>query len=315
MVGCVMTPADAAHPPRRRVAIVSASLELGGAERVAVFLAASFAAGGWDTTVITVFDRPDFYALPAGVARARLSLAATSASSRFAGAVANLRRALALRRTLRRVRPDLVVALQMQVNAVTLVAAAGTGVPVIASDHAAPSRGPLERGPWPAAVRLLYPRAARLVCVSAGIAAERSWLPAGKVVTIPNAVQLDAAPVPGDPALTSADAPHVIALGRLNPQKGFDLLIGAFARLAPHHPAWHLTIVGEGTERARLEAEVARLDLTGRVHLPGAVKAPAELLRARSRPSTWWRIGALPRWPWLRRPWVGVAGFRWPAAG
>jgi transposase len=41
----------------------------------------------------------------------------------------------------------------------------------------------------------------------------------------------------------------------------------------------------------------------------------ASFTSPRSRPSTWWRIGALPRWPWLRRPWVGVAGFRWPAAG
>jgi glycosyltransferase involved in cell wall biosynthesis len=128
-------------------------------------------------------------------------------------------------------------------------------------------------------VRLLYPRAARLVCVSGGIAAERAWMPAGKIVTIPNAVQLDPEPAPGDPVLAPADVPHVIALGRLHPQKGFDLLLEAFARLVPAHPAWHLTIIGEGAERGRLETLAARHGLSGRVHLPGAARAPAAILR------------------------------------
>jgi glycosyltransferase involved in cell wall biosynthesis len=263
----------------RRVAVVSASLAMGGAERVAAFLARSLAEAGWATTLITLADEADFYALPPEVARVRLALAGTS-RSRLQGAIATLRRAAALRRALRSVAPDVVIALQMQVNCVALLAAAGTGVPVIASDRVAPSRDPLERGPWRWAVRGLYPRAARLVCVSRGIAAERGWLAPARRVVIPNAVQLDAGPAPGDPVLAPADAPHLVALGRLAPVKGFDLLLAAFAKLADAHPAWHLTIIGEGPERDRLEGLAARLGIAGRVHLPGAARAPAALLRA-----------------------------------
>jgi glycosyltransferase involved in cell wall biosynthesis len=263
----------------RHALLVTYSLELGGTQRATVFVAGALAEAGWRVSVVTCADRPRHFALPAGVAESpgwtvTAGVAALGRPGRWAA------QALRLRRLLRADRPEAVIAFGHHPSLLAVAASAGTGVPVIASDRVAPSQDPLERGPWPAAVRLLYPRAARLVCVSAGIAAERPWLPAGKVVTIPNAVQLDAAPVPGDPALTSADAPHVIALGRLHPQKGFDLLIGAFARLAADHPAWHLTIIGEGPERARLEAEVARFGLTGRVHLPGAAKAPAVLLRA-----------------------------------
>ncbi len=56
------------------------------------------------------------------------------------------------------------------------------------------------------------------------------------------------------------------------PQKGFDLLIEAFARVAPSFPDWELTIHGEGDSRAGLEAARDRLGLTDRVQLPGPTR-------------------------------------------
>ena len=197
----------------------------------------------------------------------------------FAGRAMAL--AASLRQSVRTSRPDLIIALGNHPSILALVACFGTGVPVIASDRVSPHQDPLERGPWRVLVRLLYPRAARVVVITEGIARERAWLGQGKVVVIPNAVQLTAGGAgANDPTLHPPSAPHIIALGRLHPQKGFDLLIEAFARLAPRFPAWHVTILGEGPERPSLEARVAGLGLAGRVHLPGAAKAPAALLRA-----------------------------------
>ena len=71
--------------------------------------------------------------------------------------------------------------------------------------------------------------------------------------------------------------PYVLAAGRLVPQKGFETLLAAFARL--DDPALHLVILGQGELRGRLEAEAQRLSLTGRVHLPGAVRNPYPLMR------------------------------------
>jgi glycosyltransferase involved in cell wall biosynthesis len=236
---------------------------MGGVERVAAFIARSLAQAR-SRTVITLADVPNFYTLPPDVARVRLSLADPS-HSRLKGAIATMRRVAVLRRALRDVGPDVVISLQTHLNCVTLLAAAGLGRPVIASDHVAPSRDVLERGPWRLAVRVLYPRAARLVCVSHGIAAERHWLAADWRVVISNAAVLDNAAAPGDPVLPSSRGPHVIALGHLTAQKGFDLLIPAFAEVAQAYPAWHLTIIGEGPERTRLEQLVVDHGLAGRV--------------------------------------------------
>lgn len=49
----------------------------------------------------------------------------------------------------------------------------------------------------------------------------------------------------------------VLCLSRLVPRKGFDVVIEAAARLAPHHPRLHVLVAGGGRDRARLE-RVAR---------------------------------------------------------
>jgi glycosyltransferase involved in cell wall biosynthesis len=58
-------------------------------------------------------------------------------------------------------------------------------------------------------------------------------------------------------------------VGRLVPQKGFDLLIPAFAASAHRFPQWELVIVGDGPARAGLQAQIAAFGLTDRVFLPG----------------------------------------------
>ncbi|BCA57637.1 glycosyl transferase [Sphingomonas sp. HMP6] len=86
-----------------------------------------------------------------------------------------------------------------------------------------------------------------------------------------------------DPALSDADLArlarvrdaaqrdhagrHFLAIGRLAPQKNFPLLLDAFARIV--QPGDTLHILGEGPERAALEAQAARLGIVDSVALPG----------------------------------------------
>jgi len=72
----------------------------------------------------------------------------------------------------------------------------------------------------------------------------------------------------------AAQPPVVVAMGRLVPQKGFDMLIDAFAPLARNHPDVTLEIWGEGPERSRLERRRDDLGLAGRVRLPGTTTEP-----------------------------------------
>ena len=67
--------------------------------------------------------------------------------------------------------------------------------------------------------------------------------------------------------------PYIFALGRLVPQKGFDLLIEAFADAAL--PAHDLLIAGEGPERAAdWSGSSKAAALAGRVHLLGRAERP-----------------------------------------
>jgi glycosyltransferase involved in cell wall biosynthesis len=72
------------------------------------------------------------------------------------------------------------------------------------------------------------------------------------------------------PWVTNKERPLVVAAGRLHFVKGFDDLLEAFAKLRGRLDA-RLLILGEGKERARLEAQVRRLELDDAVQLPGRV--------------------------------------------
>ena len=96
-----------------------------------------------------------------------------------------------------------------------------------------------------------------------------------RVVRIPNPLP------PLDGGVSDGSAKVLVAAGRLTSQKGFDLLIDAFAPVAERHPDWRLRIFGGGPERAALERQVADRGLTGRIELRGPAKRLGpELARA-----------------------------------
>ena len=111
--------------------------------------------------------------------------------------------------------------------------------------------------------------------VAVGVAAAREveaavGLRRDTVSTIYNAVP-DRPPAPSRSAHETAT---VVAVGRLERQKGFDVLVDAFARL----PEGRLLLVGDGSERAALEQQVALLGLEHRVRLTGWIEDPRALL-------------------------------------
>ena len=59
------------------------------------------------------------------------------------------------------------------------------------------------------------------------------------------------------------------SLGRLHRQKGYDVLLEAFAGIASTLDACHVLLVGEGPERAALVAQAKQLGLEGRVWFAG----------------------------------------------
>lgn len=68
---------------------------------------------------------------------------------------------------------------------------------------------------------------------------------------------------------STLDNPLVVAAGRLERSKGFDLLIDAWSTVAVSHPDWRLRIFGEGSAKDALQQQITRLGLEGVVTLEG----------------------------------------------
>lgn len=87
-----------------------------------------------------------------------------------------------------------------------------------------------------------------------------------RVVRVPNGIP----PWPLPPARLESKV--LVAAGRLAQQKGFDLLIEAFARIAARQPDWQLRIFGWGKQRDLLAARIEELGLAGQIRLEGPTR-------------------------------------------
>jgi len=181
---------------------------------------------------------------------------------RVAAVVTLAKRLASVRRTLRQNRFDLVVSFLTKVNAITLAASIGLRVPVIVSERNNPLAQP-QHAFWKLALRRLYPRAKAVVLLTHK---SRMCLPAtvqDRAVVIRNPAEApDFQPV-------GSTLKRLVGVGRLTEQKGFDLLVDAFALVASARPGWELVIWGDGPDRPALEARVLALGLEDRVSLPG----------------------------------------------
>ena len=104
-------------------------------------------------------------------------------------------------------------------------------------------------------------------------AARRLGVPAGRVFTLARGVDLARC----DPGLRAerADPHQIVSTRKLAPEYQVDVVIRAFAELRGVRPDARLTLVGDGTERHRLEALVAALDVGAQVTFAGAVQHEA----------------------------------------
>ncbi|MBD9638705.1 NAD(P)(+) transhydrogenase (Re/Si-specific) subunit beta [Ensifer sp. ENS07] len=251
-----------------RITIIVSALGAGGTEHVVSLVASHWARLGCAVTVITL-EAPasePYYKFDPRVAIERLDVP-TEKATKLRAAWLVARRLYRLRSTITRSRPDFVLSFLTRTNVLALVATRGLGLPVIVSERNNPAVQPF--GPlWKWLQLRLYPRAFALVTMTKGALDYFSPEVRRHGRVIPNAINLPAGweNRRGNKMLT--------AVGRLTRQKGFDLLLEAFARIADTHPDWKLVIWGEGEGRTELEAQRDALGLRDRVEMPGLTAKP-----------------------------------------
>jgi GalNAc-alpha-(1->4)-GalNAc-alpha-(1->3)-diNAcBac-PP-undecaprenol alpha-1,4-N-acetyl-D-galactosaminyltransferase len=263
------------------ILMVIMSLGGGGAERICTLMAGGLAGRGYPVSIVTL-DNPvqDAYPLYPAVQRHRLDLGHGS-SGLVSAFVNNARRVKQLRRRFRESAPDLVISFIDEINILSILAAAPLNLPVIATQRADPSM--YDSGPvWSRLRRYAYPKAACVMSISAGVDRFFSWIPEERREVIHNPLAPQAIAASRQPPPPRPDRPYMVAMGRLVDQKGFDLLLQAFAKIAGKHPDVDLKILGEGENRKALESQRAELGLDDRVLMPGRIDDPFPVLRAAS---------------------------------
>lgn len=145
--------------------------------------------------------------------------------------------------------------------------------------------------------RILYPRAEKIICQTDAMARELGTLLGSErnLCVLPNPVEPNPVEADGAAAARGTDSPlhdldspprepglHLLAVGRLAREKGFDILLPAFAHVLAQFPAASLTILGEGPDEAALKALSRELGIVERVNFPGYVADPRERFAAAS---------------------------------
>lgn len=237
-----------------------------------VALANGLADRGHQVSLLT-WDRKDatsFFELSPEITWCRIGI---GDPEKAANLPTKLSRLPVIRRFVVGIRPDAIICFSGGPFQTLLAALLGSGPPIIASERNAPTVHQFVSPPWRKFIANQSYRFARAVTVQ--FERYRDSYPSylrSRIVSVPNSVP--AAVGRAQPNVSdSAGRFRLLSVGRLAPQKNYAVLLDAFASIATRLHNWELTVIGEGPERASLEARVASDPvLAGRVHFPGVTK-------------------------------------------
>ncbi|MFA5592090.1 MAG: glycosyltransferase family 4 protein [Micavibrio sp.] len=239
----------------------------GGAERMVSSLAGALSKNN-DVHLLTFDDNgaKPFYPLDPAVRRHFVS---THSAAKKTGLFEYPSLLLRLRRQIRDIRPDIVVAFMHSAFVPVQCALLGTGIKVVLSEHTVPAYYQTRK------LEFFLLRFFGLFASAATVSSEcirklYPWPLRNKMTVLPNIIDSDFI----RPASTAMEAAkkRILSVGRLNADKDHAVLIEAYALLAHDFPDWELVILGEGEERLNLERRIEAHGLQGRIKLPGTTQ-------------------------------------------
>jgi glycosyltransferase involved in cell wall biosynthesis len=244
----------------------------GGAERVISDVSSGLAERDHEVSLLS-FDKPggqSFYPLNNKISRICLGIGFPLKKATFSETCIRM---VALRRTVKKERPDVVVAFMHSMFIPMAFALIGTDIPVVASEHIVPKHYKSRR------LEFLLLMASgfilkRITALSESVKALYPKFLQRRMVAMPNPVHAPTGSA--DPTGDGKDRKIILNVGRLDPQKDQKTLIAAFARLATDYPEWDVRIFGKGPLRGDMEEMIRQHELQGRVFLPGTTSEIAK---------------------------------------
>ena len=256
-----------------KILFVISSLTCGGAEKVMSALTNEFVKAGFDI-VIVKFDEEKskpFFNIDPKIKLISLGLQNTS-NGVIDALKWNFKRIKSLRQIVIQENPGVAISFLNRTNVLTILACQGTGLPVIISERNHPQYSNSNMF-WRFLTRLAYRKCRFLVLQNKSFSNYYGYLAIDKIKIIPNPVSPVAAI--GRPDLGEISSPAIVAIGKFEKQKGFDILIEAFDEVHQKRPNWKLYLFGSGSEFNRLAGLVSKLGLEKDVFLMGQTKSPA----------------------------------------
>ncbi len=265
------------------MALLLQTLDVGGAERVIIRLAAGFADLGFRVDLVLVNARG-----------ALLSEVPSTVRIVDLGARSNYASFPALAGYLRREKPRALISALELTNLLVLLARRMTRsktriVVQLTTTLSQHKRTPVKKMLERFLVSRIYPWANCIVASSHGVADDflrYTGVSPNHVRTIYNPVVTDSIPEQAlqpveHPFFGAGQPPVIVSFGRLVTAKDYPTLLKSYVRVSKTRPA-RLVIIGEGEQRPFLENLIKELGIAEDVHLPGYVQNPFAYLRRAS---------------------------------
>ena len=178
-----------------------------------------------------------------------------------------------IRSAMRTFDPDVIHAHEPLTPSTSMLAVLAAEAPVVATFHASLDRSRLMELAGPA-LRQVSGRIDAAVAVSDAAASFVRRVVRVPLEIVPNGVDVPAFSDPGRPVEGLPAGPKILWVNRLDPQKGFEIMLRAFEQLASEVGEVHLLVAGDGRDRVLLRSLPG--DLRSRVMRLGTV--PHEVL-------------------------------------
>lgn len=254
----------------KKITFAIASLGSGGAERVVSSLSNELAARGYEVSIVLVVENTQYYSINSAIKIYCLDCEKDQDKNVVTRIAVRL---LKLRRILKQLQPDVVISFMSETNIDVCLASVGLKIPVIASERNDPAIDPASR-----LKRLLrrfaYLRGNGFVFQTPDAQAYFSKrIQARSRIILNPLTGLIPEPFDGE------REKRIVAVGRLNVQKNYPMLLNAFRDFSRKYSDYTLEIYGIGDLEEEIRSQIQELGLSDRVVLKGFCKNVHESIR------------------------------------
>jgi len=253
---------------KKSICLIAPTLEMGGLQRSIINICEYFHSRGYLVSFILLYKFEHFYELPEDV----LVIEPETSHIGKNKLLYHISLISFIRKAIMKLNPDRVLSFSDYHNPISIIALAGTKLPVYISDRASPD---LNFGFfWKNMRKWTYKYATGIIAQTKKAAEQKMDMCGSKtnIVVIPNILR----------SLNTYNVEkkkYIIGSGRFFWVKGFDRLVKAFALIAESYPEWSLVLIGGGgPESENINALVDKIGLKNQVLFPGRLKDVDHLL-------------------------------------